>query len=52
MELFAKVPATVNTNNPESSILYPVVRTRGSSGEYQANERAGVARLRWRVSGR
>ena len=26
--------------------------SRGSSGEYQADERAGVARLRWRVSGR
>ena len=24
---------------------------RGSAGEYQADERAGVARLRWRVSG-
>ena len=26
--------------------------SRGSAGEYQANERAGVARLSWRVSGR
>ena len=26
--------------------------SRGSSGEYQAVERAGVARLYWRVSGR
>ena len=26
--------------------------SRGSSGEYQADERAGVARLSWRVSGR
>ena len=26
--------------------------SRGSAGEYQADERAGVARLRWRVSGR
>ena len=25
---------------------------RGSAGEYQADERAEVARLRWRVSGR
>ena len=25
--------------------------TRGSAGEYQADERAGVARLIWRVSG-
>ena len=25
--------------------------SRGSAGEYQADERAGVARLRWRVSG-
>ena len=25
---------------------------RGSAGEYQADERAGVARLRWQVSGR
>ena len=25
---------------------------RGSAGEYQADEQAGVARLRWRVSGR
>ena len=25
---------------------------RGSAGEYQADERAGVARLSWRVSGR
>ena len=25
---------------------------RGSAGEYQAGERAGVARLSWRVSGR
>ena len=24
----------------------------GSAGEYQADEQAGVARLRWRVSGR
>ena len=24
--------------------------SRGSAGEYQADERAGVARLRWRVS--
>ena len=24
----------------------------GSAGEYQADERAGVARLSWRVSGR
>ena len=26
--------------------------SRGSVGEYQADEQAGVARLRWRVSGR
>ena len=26
--------------------------SRGSSGEYQADEQAGVARLLWRVSGR
>ena len=26
--------------------------SRSSAGEYQADERAGVARLRWRVSGR
>ena len=26
--------------------------SRGSSGEYQADEQAGVARLSWRVSGR
>ena len=26
--------------------------SRGSAGEYQAVERAGVARLSWRVSGR
>ena len=26
--------------------------SRGSGGEYQANEQAGVARLWWRVSGR
>ena len=26
--------------------------SRGSPGEYQADEQAGVARLRWRVSGR
>ena len=26
--------------------------SRGSVGEYQADERAGVARLSWRVSGR
>ena len=25
---------------------------RGSAGEYQADEQAGVARLTWRVSGR
>ena len=25
--------------------------SRGSAGEYQADEQAGVARLRWRVSG-
>ena len=25
--------------------------SRGSAGEYQADERAGVARLSWRVSG-
>ena len=27
-------------------------RSRGSAGEYQADVQAGVARLRWRVSGR
>ena len=26
--------------------------SRGSAGEYQADEQAGVGRLRWRVSGR
>ena len=26
--------------------------SQGSAGEYQADEQAGVARLRWRVSGR
>ena len=26
--------------------------SRGSAGEYQADERAGVARRSWRVSGR
>ena len=26
--------------------------SRGSAGDYQADEQAGVARLRWRVSGR
>ena len=26
--------------------------SRGSAGEYQADERAGVARISWRVSGR
>ena len=26
--------------------------SRGSAGEYQADEQVGVARLRWRVSGR
>ena len=26
--------------------------SRGSAGEYQAEEQAGVARLSWRVSGR
>ena len=26
--------------------------SRGSAGEYKADERAGVARLSWRVSGR
>ena len=26
--------------------------SRGSAGEYQADERAGVTRLSWRVSGR
>ena len=26
--------------------------SRGSTGEYQADEQAGVARLHWRVSGR
>ena len=26
--------------------------SRGSDGEYQAEEQAGVARLSWRVSGR
>ena len=26
--------------------------SRGSAGDYQADERAGVARLSWRVSGR
>ena len=26
--------------------------SRGSAGEYQADEQAGVARLRWRVPGR
>ena len=26
--------------------------SRGSAGEYQADEQAGVAQLRWRVSGR
>ena len=26
--------------------------SRGSAGDYKADERAGVARLSWRVSGR
>ena len=26
--------------------------SRGSAGEYQADDRAGVARLSWRVSGK
>ena len=26
--------------------------SRGSAGDYQADEQAGVARLTWRVSGR
>ena len=26
--------------------------SRGSAGEYQADEHSGVARIRWRVSGR
>ena len=26
--------------------------SRGSAGDYQADKQAGVARLRWRVSGR
>ena len=30
----------------------PFMRTRGSAGEYQADEQAGVARLSWRLSGR
>ena len=28
------------------------INTRGSAGEDQADEQAGVARLSWRVSGR
>ena len=28
------------------------VPPRGSAGEFQADEQAGVTRLRWRVSGR
>ena len=36
---------------PEEGIGYPL-QSRGSAGEYQADERAGVARLSWRVSGR
>ena len=32
--------------------LEPYWMSRGSAGEYQADERAGVARLSWRVSGR
>ena len=30
----------------------PGLASRGSAGEYQADEQAGVARLRWRVPGR
>ena len=29
-----------------------IIAERGSAGEYQADERTGVARLSWRVSGR
>ena len=35
-------------HSSKASILW----ARGSAGEYQADEQAGVARLRWRVSGR
>ena len=41
----------------ELEVTYPSIRqmsglvSRGSAGEYQADERAGVARLSWRVSG-
>ena len=39
--------------DPVASIsLMSGQESRGSAGEYQADERAGVARLSWRVSGR
>ena len=44
-------------NNRIGNISHLLVRqmirqvSRGSAGEYQADERAGVARLIWRVSG-
>ena len=36
---------------PPCSLHLSIV-SRGSAGEYQADEQAGVARLRWRGSGR
>ena len=36
----------------DSEAVKNKILSRGSAGEYQADERAGVARLSWRVSGR
>ena len=39
-------------NIQKTKIMVSGQVSRGSAGEYQADDRAGVARLSWRVSGR
>ena len=45
---------TADVAGAQLSIIKQMSRrvSLGSAGEYQADERAGVARLSWRVSGR
>ena len=41
-----------NPAKEDTEYVDAILKSRGSVGAYQADERAGVARLRWRVSGR
>ena len=52
-DIAGKIKPLLNENNRVFAILQMSGQvSRGSAGEYQADERAGVARLSWRVSGR